>query len=301
MPRPFHICDVFTNRPYAGNPLAIVEDADSLTAAQMQAIARQFNLSETIFIQRPADPAHDAKVRIFLPTAEIPFAGHPTIGCAIHLASRRAGHGDLATEIVLEEQAGLVPVTVTRTGSTLHAEFTAPVLPHPHDGQIDTGSLAPALGLDAGEIGFAAHRPGLWAGGPAFLYVPLANRTALSLARPMEPHWSRVMDAAGLWGAYVYTASGSGCYAARMFAPTAGVPEDPATGAASAILAAQLLASGALAEGTSRIALTQGEDMGRPSAIAVAITVGMGALQQVKVGGAACPVASGTLTALPPA
>jgi trans-2,3-dihydro-3-hydroxyanthranilate isomerase len=152
-----------------------------------------------------------------------------------------------------------------------------------------------------GRSASAGVAPACGRKGPAFLYVPVASCAALSRSRPAEPHRSRVMAAAGLWGAYVYTASGSGCYAARMFAPTAGVPEDPATGAASAILAAQLLASGALAEGTSRIALTQGEDMGRPSAIAVAITVGMGALQQVKVGGAACPVASGTLTALPPA
>jgi trans-2,3-dihydro-3-hydroxyanthranilate isomerase len=236
-----------------------------------------------------------------LPTAEIPFAGHPTIGCAIHLASRRAATAIFQTEIVLEEAGRSGP----RHGDPDRQHGTWPSSPRRScrirmRAGSRRGSLAPALGLDAGEIGFAAHRPGLWAGGPAFLYVPLASRAALSRARPIEPHWSRVMDAAGLWGAYVYTGSGSGCYAARMFAPTAGLPEDPATGAASAILAAQLLASGALAEGTSRIALTQGEDMGRPSAIALLATVAQGALQQVKVGGAACPVASGTLTALPP-
>ena len=120
----FHIYDVFTTTPFTGNPLAVVEGADDLTTAQMQTIARQFNLSETIFIQTPDDPAHTAKVRIFFPTNEIPFAGHPTIGCAIHLAQ------GTATQITLEEVAGLVPVTLSQGEATL-AEFTAPKLPRP--------------------------------------------------------------------------------------------------------------------------------------------------------------------------
>jgi len=106
----FHTCDVFTDRPFAGNPLAIVLGADDLSTAQMLTLAREFNLSETIFVQRPADPSHTARVRIFFPTAEIPFAGHPTIGCAIHLATAAAGPGDFDSEIVLEEEAGLVRV-----------------------------------------------------------------------------------------------------------------------------------------------------------------------------------------------
>ncbi|HLQ19930.1 MAG TPA: PhzF family phenazine biosynthesis isomerase, partial [Tabrizicola sp.] len=98
----FHTCDVFTDRPFAGNPLAIVLGADALSPAQMLGIAREFNLSETIFVQRPQNPAHTARVRIFFPTAEIPFAGHPTIGCAIHLATAAAAEGDFETRIVLE-------------------------------------------------------------------------------------------------------------------------------------------------------------------------------------------------------
>ncbi|MBL4540796.1 MAG: PhzF family phenazine biosynthesis protein [Rhodobacteraceae bacterium] len=184
MTLPFHIHVVFTDRPCAGNPLAIVEDVDDLTAAQMQGIARQFNLAETIFIQRPADPAHDAKVRTLLPATEIPFAGHPAVGGAIHLATRRAGSGDLACEITLEEAAGPVAVTVTRTGSAVHGEFTAPILPHPHEGRIAQDALAPALGLDAGEIGFGGRCPGLWAEGAG---LSLCARGQLRGAVPLPP------------------------------------------------------------------------------------------------------------------
>ena len=134
----FHTYYVFTDTAFAGNPLAIVEGAEGLSTGQMQTIAREFNLSETLFVMAPRDPAHAARVRIFFPTAEIPFAGHPTIGCAIHLAATRG-----LTDLVLEEEAGLVPVTV-HDG---RAEFTAPVLPTPHGGPVDPGLAAAAVGL----------------------------------------------------------------------------------------------------------------------------------------------------------
>src|SRR5688572_28780227 len=110
----FHTLDVFTNRKFGGNPLAVVLDADALSDRQMQVIAQEFNLSETIFVMKPADPTNTAKVRIFFPTGEIPFAGHPTVGCAVLLAHHCDWSGKAALEITLEEVAGLVPVTVTR-------------------------------------------------------------------------------------------------------------------------------------------------------------------------------------------
>lgn len=118
----FHTMDVFTDQPFAGNPLAVVMGADDLSPAQMQIIAREFNLSETIFVQRPVDPAHTARVRIFFPTAEIPFAGHPTIGCALVLAESALPIGDAELRLVLEEEAGLVPVTVRRRQGRVVAE-----------------------------------------------------------------------------------------------------------------------------------------------------------------------------------
>ena len=299
----FHTCDVFTGRAFAGNPLAIVMGADDLTPAQMLTLAREFNLSETIFVQRPANPSHTARVRIFFPTAEIPFAGHPTIGCAIHLATASAGPGDFEAEIVLEEEAGLVPVRVWRRGAETRAEFVAPVIPHDVTdapdlaASLDSGHLAAALGLAAADIGFGAHRPGLWQGGPRFLYAPLASREALARARPMEPAWSQVIGAAGVDSIYLY-AKGQECdYRARMFSPTAGIPEDPATGSASAILAAQLLASGALTDGETRLALQQGVEMGRPSEIGLTVVVDGGKVSEVRIAGGAVPVSSGQVRA----
>ena len=293
----FHTWDVFTSRPFAGNPLAIVMGADGLTTAQMLTLAREFNLSETIFVQRPANPAHSARVRIFFPTAEIPFAGHPTIGCAIQLASAAAGPGDFDTRIVLEEEAGLVPVQVWRRGEVLQAEFIAPVLPH----RVPDGTIAPAtdiaaaLGLAPSDIGFGRHRPGLWQGGPRFLYAPVASLEALARARPHEPAWSSVIHGAGVDSIYLY-ARGADCdYRARMFSPTAGIPEDPATGSASAILAAQLLEAGGLTEGEVRLALRQGVEMGRSSEIGLTVVSRGGRLDVVRISGSAIPVASGQI------
>ncbi|TRW94827.1 PhzF family phenazine biosynthesis protein [Paracoccus sp. M683] len=280
----FHIYDVFTDRPFTGNPLAIVTGADGLSTAQMQTIARQFNLSETIFVMAPRDPAHTAQVRIFFPTAEIPFAGHPTIGCALHLA---ATHGN---RITLEEQAGLVPVEITDG----LAEFTAPKLPVPHAGQADPVLIASALDLPADAIGFGAHRPGIWQGGPAFLYVPVPRLADLARARPIEPHWSRLMAVANVDSAYLYTPDDGG-FRARLFSPTAGIPEDPATGSASAILAAQLLAAGDLPDGETRLMLRQGIEMGRPSQIGFAAMVENAALVQIRISGRAVKVAEGRI------
>lgn len=295
----FHTMDVFTDRAFAGNPLAVVMGADDLTPAQMQIIAREFNLSETIFVQRPVNPAHTARVRIFFPTAEIPFAGHPTIGCALLLAEGALPEGDGALRLVLEEEAGLVPVTVRRQQGRVVAELTAPVTPHPALAVPDAGfalhpaHLAAALGLDPAAIGFGEHRPGLWQGGPAFLYVPVRDLDTLAAARPSEPQWSQIMAAGGVDSAYLYTPGTGADYQARMFSPTAGIPEDPATGSASAILAAQLWASGALQPGTTALALAQGVEMGRPSAIGLTVDCDAAGVTSVRVSGAAVRISDG--------
>ncbi|MEZ5796835.1 MAG: PhzF family phenazine biosynthesis protein [Paracoccaceae bacterium] len=291
---PFHTLDVFTDRPFAGNPLAVVLEAGALTPAQMQTIAREFNLSETIFVQPPADPAHTARVRIFFPTAEIPFAGHPTIGCAILLADR-AHRGDFETLITLEEEAGLVPVTVRRQAGQITAELTAPVTPFVRDPAPAADRIAAALDLAAEDIG--PHRPGLCQGGPAFLYAPVVSLAALARARPVEPAWSRLMQDHGVDSLYLYTATpGAGQdYRARMFSPTAGIPEDPATGSATAILAAQLLANGALADGTTTLQLMQGVEMGRPSRLRLSADVAQGRLQAVRIAGTAVALSQGRI------
>ncbi len=288
----FHTLDVFTKDAYAGNPLAVVLGADGLSTARMQTIAREFNLSETIFVQTPDDAAHTAKVRIFFPTAEIPFAGHPTIGCAILLAEMLNPRGDFEVEITLEEVAGLVPVRVWREHGTSHAQFTAPVIPFAHDGTLPVQDVtARAFGLDAGDIGAC----GIWQGGPSFIYVPVTSRTALSKAKPEGADWAELTRLANSNSAYLYTQGENGGYSARMFAPGDGIAEDPATGSASAILAAQLLNAGDLEEGTNRISLTQGVDMGRPSEIDLSVDVCGGKITAVRIGGAAVRISTGSL------
>ncbi|WP_425071368.1 PhzF family phenazine biosynthesis protein [Sagittula sp. S175] len=293
---PFATCDVFTEVAFGGNPLAIVEGADALSVAQMQTIAREFNLSETIFVQSPDDPAHTAKVRIFFPTAEIPFAGHPTIGCAIHLALKDAPDGDFDTQVTLEEQAGLVPVKVWRTEGRAMAEFRAPVIPHAVEGVTTPGTdlLAGALGITPETIGFGRHRPAVWQGGPRFLYIPVRTLDTLAQARPQEPRWSEVMEMAGVDSAYLYTPGDACDLRARMFSPTAGIPEDPATGSASAILAAQLMASGALT-GTNQFTLHQGVEMGRPSEITLTVLSEGDRIETVLVRGSAVPISQGRI------
>ncbi len=289
----FHTLDVFTETAFAGNPLAVVLGADGLSTTQMQTIAREFNLSETIFVMAPQDPAHSARVRIFFPTAEIPFAGHPTIGCAILLAEM-AHEGDFSTTITLAEEAGLVPVTVTRSAGRIAAELTAPVVPYPAGGTPDAGLMAAALDLSPQDIG--PHHTGTHEGGPRFLYAPLRSLDALARARPVEPQWSRLIAAHGVDSAYLYAPGDGDCdFRARMFSPTAGIPEDPATGSATAILASQLLANGALADGTSALTLHQGVEMGRASTLRLTIETAAGVLTRVRIAGSAVRIGQGHL------
>ncbi|MBF9046261.1 PhzF family phenazine biosynthesis isomerase [Rhodobacterales bacterium LSUCC0031] len=290
----FLIYDVFTDRHFAGNPLAIVEGADGLSDAQMQTIACQFNLSETIFIMAPEDPAHSAKVRIFTPAAEIPFAGHPTIGCALHLA------GESAAPLMLEERAGLVRVTITQGAGPALAEFTAPRIPAPIGIAPDRDVIAAAIGLSPRQIG--PHAPGAFEAGPAFLFAQVRDRAALAQAWPQEPGWSAMKARAAIddtgrsaVGLYLYT-QGDGCdIQARMFAPGDGIPEDPATGSATAILAAQLLANGALGDGTTTLHLAQGIEMGRPSTLRLSADVRNGMLCAIRVAGQAVQIAQGRI------
>ena len=294
---PFVTCDVFTDQPFAGNPLAIVLNADSLSDAAMQTMAREFNLSETIFVQTPDNPANTAKVRIFFPTSEIPFAGHPTIGCAIHLATDAFPTGDFETEIRLEEVAGLVPVAVMRKDGKITAELTAPVVPHgvPNARTADEEVMAKAIGLDVSDLQFQGHHPGVWQGGPRFAYVPVQHRDALARSHPCEPAWTDMMQVCDVDSVYVYTAGRDADYQGRMFSPTTGIFEDPATGSASCILAAQLHAAGALPEGETCLTLHQGIEMRRPSTLHLKIDVHDNAVVRVRLAGTSSAISQGEI------
>lgn len=296
----FHTYDVFTSRRFGGNPLAIVGEADSLSTEEMQAITREFNLSETIFVLKPDDPANTAKVRIFFPAGEMPFAGHPTVGCAIFLAERKYKPGcSFETEIRLEEKAGLVPVKVSRIGDVPRAMFTAPVIPLVPDVlQPSAGEVAQAAGLSAADIGFGRHVPRLVQAGPRFLLVPLNSRDALKRARPIEPHWSALVGRLGTDGGYFYAQGGDAArtaFRARMFAPTGGIPEDPATGAATAMFSRQLADFENLADGTHGWELEQGYEMGRPSDLHLEADIAAGRLAAVRVAGQAVQIMEGVL------
>jgi len=284
--------DVFAEKAGGGNPLGVVIGADAWSDSAMQRFATWTGLVETTFLLPPSNPDASYRVRIFTPQREIAFAGHPTIGCAIHLACARHT-GDFETLITLEEEAGLVPVTVTRQGIHIEAEFTAPVLPFPVKTGLPLDLIAASLGLTPAQIGFANHRPATHQGGPRFLYVPVDSLGTLDQAEPHEPHWSALMALAEVDSAYLYTPGQHSDFQARMFAPTAGTYEDPATGSASAILAAQLWASGALAPGTTKLALRQGIEMGRPSSIGLTIDATAQGIVAVRIKGSAMPISSG--------
>jgi trans-2,3-dihydro-3-hydroxyanthranilate isomerase len=297
----FHTLDVFTNRRFGGNPLAVVLGADALSTEQMQTITREFNLSETIFVMKPEDPANTAKVRIFFPGGEMSFAGHPTVGCAVLLAEMKYKAGcSFETEIRLEEGAGLVPVKVSRIGDCPRAQFTAPVVPFRADVPLPSvADTARALNLLPEDVGFEAHGLASLEGGPRFFYVPVKSRAALEKSKVLEPHWSALIrPMGGVDAAYVYTRGGDDMktnFRARMFAPTGGIPEDPATGSATALLAAQLLKAEALRDGAHKWQLEQGYEMGRPSDLFLEADVNQGKLTGVRVAGQAVKVMQGTL------
>ncbi len=297
----FHTLDVFTHKKFGGNPLAVVLDADGLSTEQMQTICREFNLSETTFVMKPADPAHTAKVRIFFPGGEMPFAGHPTLGTAALLAELKQKPGcSFETNITLELKAGLTPVRITRIADKVSGVFTAPVVPFHADVTLpDMKDVAQALHLDVDDIGFDGHRIASLEGGPRFFYVPVTSRAALEKSKVIEPYWSALIRPMnGVDAAYIYTRGGDGSdtqFRSRMYAPTGGIAEDPATGSATALLAAQLLTAEKLPDGMHRWKLEQGYEMGRPSDLSLEADVNGGKLVAVRVGGGAVRMMSGEL------
>jgi trans-2,3-dihydro-3-hydroxyanthranilate isomerase len=301
MPLTFQTLDVFTPRRYAGNPLAVVLDADPLSPEQMQAIAREFNLPETVFVLKPTNQAHSARIRIFTPTAEVPFAGHPTIGTAALLADMRMGSlpGNHDALIALEEEIGVVRVGVRlRQGQAAFAEFDAPRLPEASGALASPEQIGAALGLTPGEIGFANHRPVRFSAGTSFAFVPVASRTAIARAQVRRPAWDTAFGGQGLVGVYLYTREcvhTAASFHARMFAPDMGIPEDPATGSAAVSFAGVIRAFDDLPDGTHRRIIEQGYEMGRPSEVSLALEVIQGRLHNVRIGGSVVRVAEGQL------
>ena len=299
---PFHTYDVFTDQRFGGNPLAIVRDADGLDSEAMQTIAREFNLSETVFVLKPANAAHTARIRIFTPGAELPFAGHPTVGTAALLAALRTPNRSGAEDaiIVMEEQIGIVRVGVhLKSDGTAFAEFDAPKLPQRLAEPPAVERLAAALGLLPGEIGFENHKPTLFSAGNAFIYVPVGSLEAMGRADVMSQHWSDAMPPEAPIGMCLYcrqTVHVDSAFHVRVFAPHHGIKEDPATGSAAAGFAGVIHEFDAPRDGHHRKTLEQGLEMGRPSAISLSLEINGSTLQTVRIGGNAVHVSEGVLT-----
>lgn len=295
MARRYRIFDVFSNRPFAGNPLAIVLDSDGLDADAMQAIAREFNLSETVFVFRPQNPSHSATIRIFTPARELPFAGHPTVGTAVCLNLERFGGPGTDALVVLEEQIGIVRCGVTYPDSVGFAEFDCPRLPERAGEPPEKEFIAAALSLAPAEIGFENHVPTLWSAGVPFHFVPVQNLAVIDKAAPYLPGWNAAF---GSGSAFLYTRETQGydhSFHARLFAPEMGIAEDPATGSAVAALAGAVHQFDALPDGEHAAVVEQGFEMGRPSLIRLEMTVSGGQITLVRIGGHAVPLMSGTL------
>jgi trans-2,3-dihydro-3-hydroxyanthranilate isomerase len=295
----YHVLDVFTERPFGGNPLAVVLGADRLSSTEMQTIAREFNLSETVFVLASTSPGHTARIRIFTPSRELPFAGHPTIGAAILLAELRTPLGDSDAIIALEEEIGSVRVGVRmRGGGATFGEFDAPKIANAPEPLSEPDEISAAVGLISTEVGFENHKPTLLRSATTFAFMPVTNLDAMAKVRVTPKHWARAFTDRGVQGVYLYTRQcvrAQAAFHARMFAPDLGVPEDPATGSAAASFAYVVQEFDVLPDGTHKRAIEQGIEMGRPSAISLTMSVARGKLDGVRIGGYAVRVAEGVL------
>ena len=291
--RDYIVTDVFTDTPYGGNPLAVFLDGSALATTQMQAIAREMNLSETTFVTPLDDTGAHWRVRIFTPSSELPFAGHPTIGAAVVLAERGLTQNN--AELVFEEGIGPIRVTLAPGAATLFVTGAPEIQPV----SLTAASVAELVGVDPASLAGTAWQAGY---GSGVVFIPLADVATVGRAMLRADRWQH--HAPALWSSAVY------CYAvthtspdhaalhARMFAPALGMGEDPATGSAAAAIAGSI-PDLAPASGTLRLAITQGVEMGRPSHLATETTYDGGLVTGVSVGGHAVIVGEGRLLRLP--
>ena len=287
----FFIADVFTDRPFTGNQLAVFPDGRGVSDRAMQAIAREFNFAETTFILPPGDPKHAARVRIFTPRAELPFAGHPTVGTAAVLA--RLGRVDLAAgaaTIVLEEGVGLVPVEIALRGDDVYAHLIVerPIeVPAAQPAQ-EAAAAAPSLDPSTVVETWFAN------GGVRFCFIRLTDRAAVDRAVLDRAAWGKHF--ANAWSPHLYFFSGENELYVRMFAPALGIEEDPATGSGAVALAGVLATRLPAADGVFTWRIDQGIAMGRPSRLEASAEKRAGRVVRVKVGGATVITGEGTMS-----
>ncbi len=270
------VCDVFTDRPLEGNQLAVFTDARELPEEMLQPLARELNFSETVFVYRAAGEGH-ARIRIFTPAVEVPFAGHPTLGTAFVL-----GGPMQLDEIRLETGSGVVPVQLEREGPRIIFGRMSQPLPtiEPYG---DEAALLDVLGLERSELPVELYDNGL-----KHVYVCLASPDEVARLRP---DMSRLAALPPVLGVNTFAGSGA-VWKTRMFAPSGGVPEDPATGSAAGPLAVHLVRHGRIPPG-AEIEISQGAEIGRPSKLYARVEGTPERIEAVEVGGSAVIVARG--------
>jgi trans-2,3-dihydro-3-hydroxyanthranilate isomerase len=290
----YFICDVFTSVRFGGNPLAVLPDARGLTPAQMQKIAREFNFSESTFVL-PPERGGTRRVRIFTPTKDLPFAGHPNVGTAFVLATI----GDVAGEgVVFEEPAGPVPVAISRRDGRVFCELLAPETLSTEK-TATAEQIAAAVSLTTTDVVSTTHPPQVASAGLPFLFAELRDRSALERARARMDGIDALVAAGLNPDVFVYVRDGGGPdgfdVRARMFAPLDGVSEDPATGSANCALAGLLAKHDPRPSGEIRYRIAQGVEMGRPSVLEARVAKKDGAVGEIRIGGDSTMVSEGTI------
>ena len=292
----YYTCDVFAEERFGGNPLAVLPQADGLSERQMQQIAREFNFSESAFVF-PSKAGHTRKVRLFTPTSEVPFAGHPNVGTAFVLASiGEFGEIRSSLTVTFEEKAGLVPVSIHEAqGEISWCELAAPQ-------QVSLGKtipsqlLASAVSLSADDIVTETHRPLVASVGLPFSVVELRDRSALERVRVDVSRFEALRAEGFPFAVHLYTHAADGFdLRARMFSPLGGVPEDPATGSANCALVGLLAHHCEQPSGSFSWRIAQGVEMGRPSTLMARAEKKDGVVQTTWVGGASVLVSEGVI------
>lgn len=289
----FLLLDVFTALPLSGNQLAVVLKGDGLLDNQMQAIAREFGLSETVFLTRPQNERMTAGLRIFTPMQELPFAGHPTIGASVVLAL----HSRLSA-VRIEEKIGVITSVVDRIDKrTASARFALPQLPEEVGKAPDKRLIAEALGIEADDVGCGLYQPAVFSAGVVFYLVPVRSAQILRRLKLNLANWSQIFPL-GNSSVYVFseTQREKGVhFAARMFSPGMGLSEDPGTGSAAAALIGLMARHTSFADGQEEYVIRQGVEMGRPCRISVQLRKEGGVLTHGGIGGEAVIVGEGML------
>lgn len=293
MKLPYFLLDVFTRDRLSGNPLAVVLKADELSSTRMQAIAAEFNLSETVFVLAPKVERNTATLRIFSPVTEMPFAGHPTVGAAVLL-----GLQNRLSAVRLELGVGNVTAVMEKIDKrTGEAKFALPRLPERTGELTDIAAVAARLGLSESDIGCDGMMPAQYSAGNAFYLVPLADAKALERIKLERRGWTDTFSGERN-SVYVFAPTPKergNDYAARMFHIAHGSGEDAATGSAAAALIGLLAEHGGYGDGHHALKIRQGREMGRPSEIGVQFNLEGGVLKHAGIGGPAVILAEGVV------